>query len=406
MYLSILKSVKMKIKQLYWPVLVVLFLTANSCTNQSQEDVSDEANTTDVQGKNSERKKVVLPRFPSPAASLEQTIGLSTIKINYSRPSVISPEGIDRTSRIWGVLVPYDFNARPSSSEGKPIPWRAGANENTTIAFSHDAQVEGNPIPAGSYGLHIAIHEAGGATVIFSKKTDAWGSFSYDEADDVLRVEAETTENEHTPRLKYSIENVDGTLGRVSLDWELKRIAFKVAFDTHGMVMTGFEEYLTDTTGLKGKDYERAAKYCADNNLNLDDGLTWIDLAIARGESFGSLGVKAQLLVAKGQTEEAQIVQSQALALPSTTAKNYYSYGTQLLKKGDRKAAQDIYEKLMTKWPDEWVAPHGMARIHSAMGNYDQAIEFEKDALAKAPDVNKGYIEWAISKLEKGINFN
>ena len=176
------------------PLIVALFFLIPECQDQSQQDVTSSNETAPSDTAKVERKKVVSPRFPSPAATVEQTIGLSSIRIEYSRPSVISQEGVDRTGKIWGRLVPYDFNTRRVMGEGKPRPWRAGANENTTITFSHDAKVEGQPIIAGKNGLHMAIHEAGGATVIFTNKSDAWGSFSYDQADDARRVEVDTEE--------------------------------------------------------------------------------------------------------------------------------------------------------------------------------------------------------------------
>jgi len=178
-------------------MLALLTAIVVSCNNQTSQDsqVDDQTNTAKV---STPKKKVTTPRFPSPAAELEQTVGLFTIKINYSRPSVISPQGIDRTGKIWSGLVPYDFDSRPVSSKGKPIPWRAGANENTVIEFSHDATIEGKPIKAGKYGLFMAIHEVDSATVIFSNKSDSWGSFSYDEKDDALRVEVNT--------VKYQIQ--------------------------------------------------------------------------------------------------------------------------------------------------------------------------------------------------------
>lgn len=141
---------------------LILSLFASSCQQKTQQQSKPE----DL-GAVAKRKSVVLPRFSSPAATVQQTVGLATIKMNYSRPTVISPEGIDRTGKIWGELVPYDFNFRPAASNGKPIPWRAGANENTVIEFSHDARVEGHPIKAGKYGLHIAIHKGQGAPPLF-----------------------------------------------------------------------------------------------------------------------------------------------------------------------------------------------------------------------------------------------
>src|SRR2546429_6594162 len=80
-----------------------------------------------------------LPR-PSQSASVSQRVGITDIAIHYSRPLV-------RNRKLWGGLVPYDQ------------VWRAGANENTTITFSDPVAVEGQPITAGAYGLHMIPHE-------------------------------------------------------------------------------------------------------------------------------------------------------------------------------------------------------------------------------------------------------
>ena len=386
-------------------MLALLTAIVVSCNNQTSQDsqVDDQTNTAKV---STPKKKVTTPRFPSPAAELEQTVGLFTIKINYSRPSVISPQGIDRTGKIWGGLVPYDFDSRPVSSKGKPIPWRAGANENTVIEFSHDATIEGKPIKAGKYGLFMAIHEVDSATVIFSNKSDSWGSFSYDEKDDALRVEVNTVKISNTERLNYTVPKVDKTYAIIALDWEKKRIPFKVAFDVHGMVIADFQTYLSDTTGLKWRDYNKAASYCASNKVNMDEGMKWVERAITLEENYATLSTKSDLLNAMGKNEEAEEVKNMALQLSSTTANNFYSYGTSLIQSGMLDKAMEIFLEQSEKWPDDWLTAHGLARGYSAKGDYQKALKYEKEALTKAPEVNKGFIESAILLLEQCRDYN
>src|SRR5947207_3196085 len=104
----------------------------------------------------------------SQAAEVKQRIALTDITINYHRPLV-------NGRKIWGALVPY----------GKV--WRAGANENTTIEFSDPVSVEGQPLPKGTYGLHM-IPNPDSWTVIFSKTNAASGSYSYKQDEDAVRV--------------------------------------------------------------------------------------------------------------------------------------------------------------------------------------------------------------------------
>ncbi len=123
---------------------------------------------------------ITTPRTPSPAASLTQTIGISTVTINYSRPSVKGRE-------VWGVLAPYGWNKQGFGS-GMEAPWRAGANENTVIEFSHAAKVQGQEVPAGTYGLFFVINKDNSGEVILSKDSRSWGSFWYDPQQDQLRA--------------------------------------------------------------------------------------------------------------------------------------------------------------------------------------------------------------------------
>lgn len=154
-------------------------------------------------------------------ASVSQTIGTETkITINYCRPGVK-----DRV--IWGGLVPYGMS---KGEKGNLYPWRAGANENTTIEFSTDVTVEGKELKAGKYGLHMIPGEKE-FVVIFSKVNDIWGSFAYDEANDALRVTVAPTKAEFAEWLTYEFDNLNGTSATVSLHWEKLRISFKVAVE-------------------------------------------------------------------------------------------------------------------------------------------------------------------------------
>src|SRR5215203_1143639 len=104
-----------------------------------------------------------------------ERVGRTDITIQYNRPAVKGREG-----KIWGQLVPAGFND-PGFGTSKASPWRAGANENTTMEFSTDVAIEGQPLPAGKYGFFIA-YDATEPTLIFSKNTGSWGSFFYEPA--------------------------------------------------------------------------------------------------------------------------------------------------------------------------------------------------------------------------------
>ncbi|MEI9809687.1 MAG: DUF2911 domain-containing protein [Bacteroidota bacterium] len=158
---------------------------------------------------NAGAQAITTPRTPSPAATVSQKIGISTVLINYSRPSVKGRE-------VWGKLVPYGWNVQAFGA-GNSAPWRAGANENTTITFSHDAKIEGKPVPAGEYGLFFVINTDNSGEVILSKDSRSWGSFFYDPAHDQLRAKIQVREGPATEMLTYDFMNSSKTSSELYL---------------------------------------------------------------------------------------------------------------------------------------------------------------------------------------------
>ncbi len=154
---------------------------------------------------------------PSLAAAVFQRLGVDTdITVKYSRPGV-------KGRVIWGELVPHGMEAGNRYSDNKPFPWRGGANENTTFETTGDLMVEGQRLPAGKYSLHFIPSESTW-TVIFNKTNDAWGSYSYDEAEDALRVTVTPAAAPHQEWLAYYFENLAGTSATFFLHWEELRI--------------------------------------------------------------------------------------------------------------------------------------------------------------------------------------
>jgi len=154
-------------------------------------------------------------------ASVTQRLGVDTdVTIEYSRPGV-------KGRKIWGDLVPYGMAPGNKYSKNNPYPWRAGANENTTIEFKKDVLVEGKPLPAGKYGLHMIPSEKDW-TIIFSKNNSAWGSFSYNQAEDALRVTVTPVKAPQQEWLMYGFDELAGTSATAYLQWELLKVPFKI----------------------------------------------------------------------------------------------------------------------------------------------------------------------------------
>src|SRR5215470_4390911 len=128
--------------------------------------------------------QIILTTLPSGGnkkATVGERVGLTDVTIHYDRPGVKGREG-----KIWGALIPVGYSDQGFGSS-KAAPWRAGANENTTIEFSSDVKVEGQPLAAGKYGFFIA-YDPNECTLIFSKNNSSWGSFYYEPSEDVLKV--------------------------------------------------------------------------------------------------------------------------------------------------------------------------------------------------------------------------
>ena len=158
---------------------------------------------------------------PSLAATVSQKLGTETdITVVYSRPGV-------KGRKIWGDLVPYGLAPGVSYSDNKPFPWRAGANENTTIEFGSDVVVEGKKLAAGKYGIHMIPSEKDWV-IIFNSVNDSWGSFKYDKAKDVLRVTVTPVKAPHQEWLAFGFEDLAGTSATVCLNWEKLMVPIKV----------------------------------------------------------------------------------------------------------------------------------------------------------------------------------
>jgi hypothetical protein len=154
-------------------------------------------------------------------ASVTQHLGTdAVITIDYGRPGV-------KGRKIWGGLVPYGMSPGNQYSKNKPFPWRAGANENTTIEFNKDLLIDGKPLPAGKYGIHMIPGEKEW-TIIFSKKNDAWGSFTYDQAEDALRITVTPAQAPHEEWLTFGFDDLAGTSATAYLRWEQLKIPFKI----------------------------------------------------------------------------------------------------------------------------------------------------------------------------------
>ena len=155
-------------------------------------------------------------------ASALQRIGVDTdITIEYSRPGV-------KGRNVWGDLVPYGMSPGNKYSKGNPYPWRAGANENTTIEFTSDVLIEGEKLAAGKYGVHMIPSEKEWI-IIFSKRNSDWGSYSYDPAEDALRVNVEPEKAPYQEWLLFNFDGLEASSATAYLNWYKLKVPFKIS---------------------------------------------------------------------------------------------------------------------------------------------------------------------------------
>lgn len=317
---------------------------------------------------------------PSPGATTEQTIGITEVKVVYHRPSVNG-----RT--IWGQLVPYNE------------PWRAGANENTTVSFSSDVKVGGKPLKAGTYGLHM-IPTPKEWTIAFSNMTTAWGSFTYDQKEDALRVTVTPrTEADSEERLSYGFDDVSDTKGTLVLRWEKLAVPIAIEVDTPKVVMASVRGELRGLAGFRAETLTQAARYWLRNNGNLDEALKFADTALSRGGAYQTRMVRAQILDKKGNAAGAAEERTRAQAIATENDLNQTAYGLLNEKKVDE--AIKLFMTITQRFPDSWNAQDSLGEALALKGDKDGAKAAYTKALALTKDpVQKKRIEGALAKLK------
>jgi hypothetical protein len=339
-------------------------------------------------------------------ATVTQYIGPVRVTVDYSSPAVHGTNGKDRRGQIWGKLVPYGLTDL-GFGNGKPGPWRAGANENTVFAVSHDVSIEGKTLPAGRYGLHM-IAQAEEWTIVFSKDNAAWGSFFYDEADDALRVQVKPHKNDYREWLAYEFTVRHPSDATLEMQWEDLAVPISIKVDNINDIYVGrLRQELTSVPGFDYRGYMAAAQFCVQANANLDQGLKWAEAAIGMpgiGQAnFDSLSTKAQVLGKMGRTDEAKTIMQTAMRDPATTPLQIHQYGRALLAMKKNKEALEVFQYNAERNGDKWPVNVGLARGYAANGDTQKALEHAQKALVQAPDdLNRKSLEGMVKALSQG----
>jgi len=317
--------------------------------------------------------------FGSQRASVTQTIGLTDISVTYDRPGVGG-------RKIWGGLVPYDS------------VWRAGANVNTVIAFTSPVTIGGKQLPAGRYGLFM-IPTAQQWTVILSREANAWGHFSYNEAEDVLRFTATPIEGAVTERLEYTFDEPATDAVTVTLRWEKLALPFLVSVNSTQVVMDSLQQQLRGLPKFFPDAWRQAAAWAFQHD-QLATASAWADTAIGLGATYPNLMLKARILTKQGNVAGADSLKARAFAVATEADMNAYGYV--LMQQGKKDEALAVFLKNTKTYPQSWNTWDSLAECYGTMGNKKLAIANYQKALGMVGDpAQKRRIEGAISALQK-----
>jgi hypothetical protein len=318
-------------------------------------------------------------------AVVMQRIGLTDITVNYHRPLVNSRQ-------IWGKVVPYGE------------VWRAGANENTIVTFTDPVTIEGQPLDKGTYGLHMIPGE-NQWTVIFSKMSTAWGSFSYKQDEDALRVTVKPQAAEFHEALTYDFDDVKPDSTVITLRWDKIAVPFKVAVKVDDIVEASIHQQLRGLNQYYWESWDDVANYYLASKTHLDEALKDEDKSIQAEERFDNLHAKSLILEAMGRKDEASTFLNRALEKAS--AQQLYFYGRQLQGEKKQEEAFALYRSNAKKFPDFWTSHVGLARVYSGEGDFDKAVKEIQAALTGVPDdANRSNLQKYVKRLQSKDDIN
>ena len=303
-----------------------------------------------------------LPRA-SQHARVTQRIGLTDITIDYHRPLVAG-------RKIFGGLQAYGQ------------VWRAGANDNTTIEVSDPVSIEGRPLPKGVYGVHM-IPGPASWIVIFSKNSTSWGSFTYDEAEDALRVTVKPLAIDNHEALSYDFDDPTPTSVVITMRWEKVAVPFKIDVDTPAITARSLGNQLRHRAQFEWSPWTEAANFLLANHLSAEEAVKYADASIQIEDRFENEITESRALTVLGRLSEAQAARDRALALGTQLQIHGFARGLQA--EGRQDEALELFRINIQKEPTSWIAHNNTARLAVAKGDYDTAIKEMKLAEAAAP---------------------
>jgi tetratricopeptide (TPR) repeat protein len=291
----------------------------------------------------------------------------------------------------------------PGSAQAYGQVWRAGANENTTINFTNDVTVEGKPLAKGVYGLHMIPGESDW-TVIFSKNSTSWGSFTYDAAEDALRVTVKSHPAEMEEALVYDFDNVHHNEATIVMRWEKVAVPIHVEADTQATVLASLHNQLRARAQYEWNAWSEAAEYLMDNKVSADEALKDAERSIQIEDRFENEMDRARALEMLNRNDDAKAARAKAMSLG--TQQQVHSFGRQLQIAGKKDEALEVFRANIKKDPNSWVAHNELSRLAVAKGDFDTAVKEMKLAGTLVPEAAKPQIDAIVKRLENKEDIN
>ncbi|NOT34396.1 MAG: DUF2911 domain-containing protein [Candidatus Eisenbacteria bacterium] len=320
--------------------------------------------------------------------TLTQSIGLVSLTVDYSSPNVTGPNGQSRRGHIWGELVPFGMHDL-GFNDCKECPWRAGANFNTIFKTSHDILVEGQSLKAGAYGLFM-LADPNEWTVIFSSNCTSWGSFTYNPAEDVLRVKVKPGKCEYHEFLDYEFTDRMPDHATLALQWEELQVPIRITVpNMNDLYVAQIQRELRDYDWFNWLNWEGAAQFCLANNTHLKQGLEWAEASVNKPfvgvKSFRTLTTLAQLQISNGLRPAATKTVDEAMTMPATVL-NIHQFARQLQLQKEDAIAIRVFEANAKRFPNQWPVQLGLARGYAGRGDFKKALQAAQLAVKQAPD--------------------
>lgn len=250
----------------------------------------------------------------SPLTEITQELGLTQVKLSYSRPSA-------KGRKVFGGLVPFNE------------VWRTGANASTKLTFTQDVKIDGNALKAGTYALYTIPGEKEWTVIIHTNiRHRSIAGDVYKPAEDAFRFKvkpAKTSNNVET----FTIEFGDLTTKSCSVivSWENTEIRFRIDFDVDADVEKQIVALAGSPGGMSHQNLFLAAEYYLHNDKELVKADEWIAAAMEKNPKNARYGLlRAKILAKAGKRDEALTVIADANAWAKEAKNANYTEQTQL----------------------------------------------------------------------------